>query len=318
MSENKSGSSNQPSSGCNEEEEDGDCLETVEVLSLIGQANSDDEELAKQARTQLWNKVEDELRFILSMKLKVSPNCDRDVSNSADEKVEEFIDGLGHGFDLLLEAIHSELTERYTGKTSTGRPVSFVQHMKTHFRWRLNEKWHEKSHPGITQRTWNRFRDIVKEAHPHGIFDLSALNEARSRVLAGEYHGVISIEAFDQCWQDQSPLSLDAEIWPDGSDGSGEPTTLGEQLVSTIHDLQETTPVGQVAQDAFDKLGPRQQEQFARAKGLWGEKETNVAIADSLPITPQGVSYNVVAVTRVLEAAVDDYLFDNGQPRYKP
>ena len=279
---------------------------------LIDRARNGD----KRAERRLWRIAEDELRIVASKRFGVAKKCDKRVDDAVSTQVEQFIDALSVGWELFVECIHGSGSRRYTGVTASGAPLTFQQHLRRMFRWKLNDCWQEDKHDEISPRSRRRFESIVEEAHPEGVFDESAIPLARERVKAGKYAGEISLEMFDRCWEEQSPLSLEMETRVQRE--SGRAGTLADTLASTVFDLPLTSEEGRIAQETFDKLGPRQQEQFARATGLWGEKESNVEIAASLGITPQGVGYNVMSVRRFIESAIEDYRFNAGLPRFKP
>lgn len=231
------------------------------------------------------------------------------------ENDERFLELQTISWEMTREAIlgHDDPNKKgryWTGMDSKGNPVSFEKHVRKMFKYEILQKRGENASCGVPRTTYNRWRGIVEEAHPYGVVDESAISVARQRVIDGLYEGVITLETFDKCWEDTTPMSLDSE----NEDG----LTLYDLIPDKSMNYTSPTPVQQVAMETFESLGPLQQDQFGRATGYYGEKETHRAIGESMSKSGQAVGQNVEAYRTRLKSAIEDYQYDNGLPEYEP
>lgn len=309
-----------PTNGCNEDVDDPDdgTVTPPHLVRLIERARGENKRAAKRAEEDIFREAEPEFRKIAAFVFGVPMDVDKVTGDyqHLSYKGEQFNDAVFIvGWDLVRESLHGDSSRYWSGVDSHDNPVAFMKHLRVMFKHELVEKRHQDHH-AVDRRVWKRYLQIVSDAHEFGVFDESAIPLARERVKAGEYKGIISLSMFDRCWQDQTPLSIDTDVWVDSDEAV--PDTLGDTLTSETFEMEPSTPEGRIAMDAFNKLGPRQQEQFARANGLWGDKESNVEIAESLGISSQGVSSNVIRIKGYLESEIEEYRFNAGKPRYKP
>lgn len=295
---------------------------------------ADDEALAAMAETDdaalelLWERVLPDAEAIAAKSAKFNRRKKADSFKKAMNKHEiSFRDHLSFAYEVLTMAVRGEGARRFTGQDSNGNAILF----KPHFRYSLKKEFIEfrsgNSHSRkFSRRTFGRWSNFVKAYSGVGQVTFQAIDDAREAVKNGEAKLAVktaepftmTLETFDDVmndfFDDREAISLDAYI----SDDEDDEETVADSIVSTVFDLQESTPEGRIAEEALDRLSDRKRSMFERAHGLTGKKEPLIDIGADFGISGQAVGQQVRGVQKYIAGCIEEYRFANGLPALHP
>jgi hypothetical protein len=238
-----------------------------------------------------------------------------------------FRDHVSYAYEVLIMATRGTGVRRYTGYDSNGNPITF----KAHFRYSLKKEFiefrSENSHSRkYSRRTYGRWSNFVEAYSGVGQITYQAIDDAREAVKSGEAKLALktaepfnmTLAMFDDVMASffggQEATSLDTYI----SEDEDNEETVADFIVSTVFDLQESTPEGRIAEEALDRLSDRKRSMFERAHGLTGKKELLIDIGADYGISGQAVGQQVRGVQKYIAGCIEEYRFANGLPALHP